>query len=213
MSDQELTTCSVCGAVFAVEDPFLRGRCRACLLSAAKSPNADFTPETSGDDLKQIANLFPHLVLGDPVRRADGLLVLEAEEFDSQGSVLLILLKLSQDSDTRDMAQIDARARKWQALDHANVLSLRDYGELGAFFYLLTDHAQFLAEAIRTGEVARRDMVRLFPQIRLPSNMLAAKVCASMSIRIRYCWIRPATPSCQCSSSTGTSGLPLPSRA
>lgn len=165
-----LTTCIRCGKPAPRRD--FMGLCPDCLLAAGLGSVADataagapvrFTPPT----VEALAPLFPQLEITTLLGCGGMGAVYKAFQKNLDRSVALKILPPDIGRDPAFAERFAREAKALAKLNHANIVTLYEFGQAGELFYFLMEYVDGvnLRQLIAEGRVAPREALAIVPQI------------------------------------------------
>jgi serine/threonine protein kinase len=161
-------TCPQCGAAIPENAP--RGLCPKCLLEGAAATTATYTdtgqrPEPPS--LEALKAAFPHLEVLEFIGQGGMGFVFKARQPKLER---FVALKLLPESLSRDAAFAERSAREGRLLarlNHPNVVSVYDFGQANAVFYLLMEFVDGvnLRQAMRASRFTPEQALAIVPSI------------------------------------------------
>ena len=160
--------CPQCGAALQPDAP--EGLCPACLLQrgfgteAGPSPNpTSFVPPS----FSELALLFPQLELLECLGRGGMGAVYKARQPRLDRLVALKILAPENQNDPQFAERFEREARALARLNHPNIVTVFDFGEVQGRFYLLMEFVDGLTlrQLLQTGKMTPAEALNIVPKI------------------------------------------------
>jgi TM2 domain-containing membrane protein YozV len=160
--------CPQCGAALQSDAP--EGLCSACLLQrgfgteAGPSPNpTSFVPPS----FSELALLFPQLELLECLGRGGMGAVYKARQPRLDRLVALKILAPEKQNDPQFAERFEREARALARLNHPNIVTVFDFGEVQGRFYLLMEFVDGLTlrQLLQTGKMTPAEALNIVPKI------------------------------------------------
>jgi serine/threonine protein kinase len=159
--------CPKCQAPLPANAP--RGLCPKCLLAAVSTPTEAGQPtdQKPPPPIETVAAAFPQLEILELVGHGGMGVVYKARQPRLDRFVALKLLPQSLASDAAFAERFNREARVLARLNHANIVTVHDFGQSGGFFYLLMEFVDGvnLRQAMRAGRFTPQQAMLLVPKI------------------------------------------------
>jgi serine/threonine protein kinase len=154
-------SCPTCGKPL----PSGRAECPACLFAqgfATGSDGADSLP-----DLGEIQSRFPHFEILECLGRGGMGVVYKARQKSLNRLVALKVLAPEREHDTHFFARFSREAEILARLNHPRIVTIHDFGESGAWFYLVMEFVDgvSLRDVLREGRMEPRQALAIVPEI------------------------------------------------
>ncbi|HEY6227538.1 MAG TPA: serine/threonine-protein kinase, partial [Verrucomicrobiae bacterium] len=169
MSEAAATSCPKCGAAIPPEAP--QGLCPKCLLQQASFPTetGHTTRHTrpAPPDRDELARAFPHLQILELIGQGGMGFVYKARQPKLDRLVALKILAQPLAEQTHFAERFTREGRTLAKLNHPNIVTIHDFGQAGAFFYLLMEYVDGvnLRQAMRAGAVNSTQALAIVPRI------------------------------------------------
>ncbi len=167
---QNPTKCPRCGSTLA-EMGALSGLCPACLLrQGANDPLAFAGPpaaQPEATDLSSVQRDFPQFEIQEQIGRGGMGLVYKARQPRLDRTVALKILAPEIMSQPAFAERFLREARALARLNHPNVVSVFDFGEVNGRYFLVMEYVEgaHLRQLIELGRLDPSDALRLVPEI------------------------------------------------
>ena len=159
--------CPKCQAPLPANAP--RGLCPKCLLAAVSTPTEAGQPtdQKPPPPIETVAAAFPQLEIIELVGHGGMGVVYKARQPRLDRFVALKLLPQSLAADAAFAERFNREARVLARLNHANIVTVHDFGQSGGFFYLLMEFVDGvnLRQAMRAGRFTPQQAMLLVPEI------------------------------------------------
>ncbi|HVV02040.1 MAG TPA: protein kinase [Verrucomicrobiae bacterium] len=166
--------CPKCGEVIPLEAP--RGLCPKCLLSQASIPtgaggseaqNQAGTRRLAEPGLAELASAFPQLELIELIGHGGMGFVYKARQPKLDRFVALKILPQSLAADPAFADRFTREGRLLARLNHPNIVTVHDFGQVNGFFYLLMEYVDGvnLRQAMRAGRFTVDQALAVVPKI------------------------------------------------
>src|SRR5262245_5263700 len=171
--------CPRCRAPLAADAP--EGLCPACLMAgglasaAAVEPASGFAVTTPPSGSKtptqgewsNLAERFPHLELLELLGRGGMGAVYKARQKNLDRIVALKVIPPEAAKDPTFAERFQREARAMARLNHANIVTVYDFGQIGDLYYLLMEYVDGvnLRHALRAARLAPTEALAIVPQI------------------------------------------------
>ena len=169
MNAEMMPECPQCGARMPPGAP--AGLCPRCMMAMlvqpetapARPPSAARSPLPP----EQIAPHFPQLEVLECLGRGGMGVVYKARQKTLHRFVALKLLAPERAGDPQFAARFEKEAHALAALNHPNIVTVYDHGQVGEFYYLLMEFVDgvTLQHLLVGGRVATREALAIVPQI------------------------------------------------
>jgi len=147
----------------------LRDLCPKCLLAAVSTPTEAGQPtdQKPPPPIETVAAAFPQLEIIELVGHGGMGVVYKARQPRLDRFVALKLLPQSLAADAAFAERFNREARVLARLNHANIVTVHDFGQSGGFFYLLMEFVDGvnLRQAMRAGRFTPQQAMLLVPEI------------------------------------------------
>ena len=167
MNAESVSRCPKCQTVVPPEAP--QGLCPKCLLTAAAAPTETGRPAEAPPPptLETVAAAFPQLEIIEFVGQGGMGLVYKARQPKLDRLVALKLLPQTAGADPAFGERFNREARVLARLSHPNIVAVHDFGQAGAFYYLLMEFVDGvnLRQAMRAGRFTPVQALALVPKI------------------------------------------------
>lgn len=171
--------CPRCRAPLAADSP--EGLCPACLMAgglassppiepvsglAATTPPSGSQPPTTGE-WTDLAERFPQLELLELLGRGGMGAVYKARQKNLDRLVALKVIPPEAAKDPTFAERFQREARAMARLNHANIVTVYDFGQVGDLYYLLMEYVDGvnLRHALRAARLAPTEALAIVPQI------------------------------------------------
>ena len=161
--------CPQCGAELKPDAP--EGLCPACLLQHGIATEAggggaaatSFVPPS----FSELAQLFPQLEILDMLGRGGMGAVYKARQPRLDRLVALKILAPEKQSDPQFAERFEREARALARLNHPNIVTVYDFGEVQGRFYLLMEYVDGLTlrQLLQHGKLVPDEALHLVPKI------------------------------------------------
>jgi serine/threonine protein kinase len=159
--------CPICGQTVTPEAP--QGLCPECLLKtgietkSGAEPNPTFTPLS----LAEISPLFPQLEIIELLGQGGMGAVYKARQPRLNRLVALKILAPEKQADPQFAERFEREARTLAALNHPNIVSVYDFGEVRGIFYLLMEFVDGLTlrRIYQTRKLSPDEALAIVPKI------------------------------------------------
>ncbi|MEO5960741.1 MAG: serine/threonine-protein kinase [Opitutaceae bacterium] len=162
--------CPTCGQPLASDAP--HGLCPACLLRAGvptgtsaqpAPPRRNFVPPTPAE----LARHFPQLEIFELIGQGGMGAVYRARQPSLDRIVAVKILPPQTGSDPGFAERFTREARALAKLNHANIVAVHDFGQAGAFHYLVMEFVEGLTlrHLLASGKIAPREALAIVPPI------------------------------------------------
>jgi tRNA A-37 threonylcarbamoyl transferase component Bud32 len=160
--------CPQCGAALPADAP--EGLCPACLLQRGFATEGgggagptSFEPPPIGE----LAKLFPQLEILECLGRGGMGAVYKARQPRLERLVALKILAPEKQSDPQFAERFEREARVLARLNHPNIVSVFDFGEVQGRFYLIMEYVDGLTlrQVMQAAKMAPAEALELVPKI------------------------------------------------
>src|ERR1019366_4664561 len=160
--------CPQCGATLQPDVP--EGLCPACLLQrgfategGAAAGQSSFVPPP----IPELAKLFPQLEIMECLGRGGMGAVYKARQPRLDRFVALKILAPEKQNDLQFAERFEREARALARLNHPNIVTVFDFGEVQGRFYLLMEYVDGLTlrRLLQTGKIAPAEALGIVPKI------------------------------------------------
>src|SRR5678815_1077434 len=163
--------CTECGTEVPPDAPL--GLCPACLLKRAMlattaglnrpSVGGAFDPPA----VEQLSPLFPHLEVIELVGRGGMGAVYKARQIHLDRFVAIKILPTTIADDPAFAERFAREARSLARLNHANIVTVHDFGRAGPYFYFVMEYVDGanLRQALLTKSLEPQQALAIVPQI------------------------------------------------
>ena len=160
--------CPQCGATLQPDAP--EGLCPACLLQrgfategGAPSGQSSFVPPP----IPELAKLFPQLEILECLGRGGMGAVYKARQPRLDRFVALKILAPEKQNDLQFAERFEREARALARLNHPNIVTVFDFGEVQGRFYLLMEFVDGLTlrQLLQAGKIAPAEALSIVPKI------------------------------------------------
>ncbi len=160
--------CPQCGAILQPDAP--EGLCPACLLQrgfvtegGAPSGPSSFVPPP----IDELAKLFPQLEILECLGRGGMGAVYKARQPRLDRFVALKILAPEKQNDLQFAERFEREARALARLNHPNIVTVFDFGEVSGRFYLLMEFVDGLTlrQLLQAGKIAPAEALSIVPKI------------------------------------------------
>src|ERR1017187_8598276 len=160
--------CPQCGAALQPDAP--EGLCPACLLqrgfateAGVPSGQSSFVPPP----ISELAKLFPQLEILECLGRGGMGAVYKARQPRLDRFVALQILAPEKQNDLQFAERFEREARALARLNHPNIVTVFDFGEVSGQFYLLMEFVDGLTlrQLLQTGKMAPAEALNIVPKI------------------------------------------------
>ena len=168
MTPDSSTRCSKCDTPIAPDVP---GKiCPRCLLALSLETNTLGDENSSSEPLPQIDELqahFPQLKILECLGRGGMGVVYRARQKSLNRDVALKLLAPERALDTGFAKRFQKEAQALAALNHPNIVTIHDFGEVNGFYYLLMEFVDGvnLRQAMGTGKFSSEQALAIIPPV------------------------------------------------
>ncbi len=165
-------TCPTCGK--PLPPAALGGLCPECLLKAGAAPPTQATgsagprAEDAGPPPPAaIASLFPHLEILEALGHGGMGAVYKARQPRLDRLVALKLLSADKQGDPQFAERFQREARTLALLQHPNIVTIHDFGEVQGRFYLLMEYVDgvTLRQLLQTRKLSPEEALAIVPRI------------------------------------------------
>jgi len=168
MNTEPITNrCPKCQALLPANAP--RGLCPKCLLAAVSTPTeaGQAAAENPPPSVEAVAAAFPQLEILGLIGQGGMGVVYKARQPRLDRLVALKLLPQSLAGDATFAERFNREARVLARLNHANIVTVHDFGQSGGFFYLLMEFVDGvnLRQAMQAGRFTPQQAMLLVPKI------------------------------------------------
>ncbi len=160
--------CPQCGGILKPDAP--EGLCPACLLQrgiategGAPSGQPSFVPPP----VSELAALFPQLELLECLGRGGMGAVYKARQPRLDRFVALKILAPERQNDVQFAERFEREARALARLNHPNIVTVYDFGEVQGRFYLIMEFVDGLTlrQVLQAGKLAPAEALKIVPKI------------------------------------------------
>jgi len=160
--------CPQCGVALQLDAP--EGLCPACLLQrgfategGAPAGQSSFVPPP----IPELAKLFPQLEILECLGRGGMGAVYKARQPRLDRFVALKILAPEKQNDLQFAERFEREARALARLNHPNIVTVFDFGEVQGQFYLLMEFVDGLTlrQLLQTGKIAPAEALNIVPKI------------------------------------------------
>ncbi len=160
--------CPQCSATLPPDAP--EGLCPACLLQrgfategGAASGQKSFVPPS----FSELSALFPQLEILECLGRGGMGAVYKARQPRLERFVALKILAPEKQNDPQFAERFEREARALARLNHPNIVTVFDFGEVSGQFYLLMEYVDgmTLRQLLQTGKIAPAEALNIVPKI------------------------------------------------
>jgi len=160
--------CSQCGTVLPPDAP--EGLCPTCLLQrgfATEGGAPPGSPSFVPPPMDELAKLFPQLEILECLGRGGMGAVYKARQPRLDRFVALKILAPEKQSDPQFAERFEREARVLARLNHPNIVSVFDFGEVQGRFYLLMEFVDGLTlrQVMQAGKISPAEALELVPKI------------------------------------------------
>ncbi|HVM49759.1 MAG TPA: serine/threonine-protein kinase, partial [Candidatus Acidoferrum sp.] len=159
--------CPKCHALLPAGAP--AGLCPKCLLAAAATPTEPGRPalDAPPPPLSAVAAAFPQLEILELIGQGGMGVVYKARQPRLDRLVALKLLPQALAADATFAERFNREARVLARLNHANIVTVHDFGQADGFFYLLMEYVDGvnLRQAMQAGRFTPQQAMLLVPKI------------------------------------------------
>src|ERR1039457_4035841 len=160
--------CPQCGAALQPDAP--EGLCPACLLQRGFATETGTPPTQSSfvpPPMEELAKLFPQLEIQECLGRGGMGAVYKARQPRLDRVVALKILAPEKQNDPQFAERFEREARALARLNHANIVTAFDFGEVSGRFYLLMElvDALTLRQVLQAGKLAPAEALNIVPKI------------------------------------------------
>jgi len=161
--------CPQCGAALQPDTP--EGLCPACLLQRGFATEAGAPPGAASSfvppAIAELAPLFPQLEILECLGRGGMGAVYKARQPRLDRLVALKILAPEKQNDPQFAERFEREARVLARLNHPNIVSVFDFGEVQGRFYLLMEFVDGLTlrQVMQAGKIAPAEALALVPKI------------------------------------------------
>ena len=164
----ELKSCPKCGGPIPAEAP--QGLCPQCLLRQASFPTEPGSrghANSAPPPLAELAAAFPQLEILELIGQGGMGFVFKARQPKIERLVALKILPQSLAADPAFAERFAREGRMLARLNHANIVTLYDFGQAGGFFYLLMEFVDgvSLRQAMKVGRFTPAQALSVVPMI------------------------------------------------
>jgi tRNA A-37 threonylcarbamoyl transferase component Bud32 len=164
----ELKSCPKCGGPIPAEAP--QGLCPQCLLRQASFPTEPGSrghANSAPPPLAELAAAFPQLEILELIGQGGMGFVFKARQPKIERLVALKILPQSLAADPAFAERFAREGRMLARLNHANIVTLYDFGQAGGFFYLLMEFVDgvSLRQAMKVGRFTPAQALSVVPKI------------------------------------------------
>ena len=161
--------CPQCGAVLQPDVP--EGLCPACLLQKGFATEAGPASEQPSSfvppPIPELAQLFPQLEILECLGRGGMGAVYKARQPMLDRLVALKILAPEKQSDPQFAERFEREARVLAKLNHPNIVSVFDFGQVQGRYYLIMEYVDGLTlrQVMQAGKMAAPEALALVPKI------------------------------------------------
>ncbi len=160
--------CPQCGATLQPDAP--EGLCPACLLQRGFATEAGAPagqPAFVPPPISELAQLFPQLEIQECLGRGGMGAVYKARQPRLDRLVALKILAPEKQSDPQFAERFEREARALARLNHPNIVTVFDFGEVQGRFYLLMEFVDGLTlrQVMQAGKISPAEALNLVPKI------------------------------------------------
>lgn len=114
-----------------------------------------------------IKGMFPGFEIGELIGQGGMGAVYRATQLSLQRTVAIKILPVRNRSSAMFEERFHREAQALARLNHANIVTIHDFGQVKGLFYFVMEHVdgQSVAHLIRAGQMSPRHVLRLVPQI------------------------------------------------
>ena len=165
---ETIRICPQCGSSVPADVP--HGLCPKCVLAGAATATETGQPggiHAEPPPLERIAAAFPHLQVLKLIGAGGMGAVFKARQPKLERFVALKVLPEALASDPAFAERFSREARTLARLNHPNIVTVYDFGQSGAFFYLLMEFVDGvnLRQAMRAGRFTPQQALTLVPKV------------------------------------------------
>jgi tRNA A-37 threonylcarbamoyl transferase component Bud32 len=160
--------CPQCGAALLPDAP--EGLCPACLLQRGFATEAGPAAGQSAfvpPPISELAQLFPQLEIQECLGRGGMGAVYKARQPRLDRFVALKILAPEKQNDPQFAERFEREARALARLNHPNIVTVFDFGEVQGRFYLLMEFVDGLTlrQVMQAGKISPAEALNLVPKI------------------------------------------------
>jgi tRNA A-37 threonylcarbamoyl transferase component Bud32 len=160
--------CPQCGGLLPPDAP--EGLCPGCLLQrgfATEGGAATGQPSFEPPTIEDLAKLFPQLEIQECLGRGGMGAVYKARQPRLDRFVALKILAPEKQNDPQFAERFEREARVLAKLNHPNIVSVFDFGEVQGRFYLLMEFVDGLTlrQVMQAGKISSVEALDLVPKI------------------------------------------------
>ena len=160
--------CPQCGAALQPDAP--EGLCPACLLQRGFATEAGAPADQSSfvpPPIPELAALFPQLEILECLGRGGMGAVYKARQPRLDRFVALKILAPEKQNDLQFAERFEREARALARLNHPNIVTVFDFGEVSGRFYLLMEFVDGLTlrQLLQAGKIAPAEALNIVPKI------------------------------------------------
>jgi len=162
-------TCPDCGAPLPPESP--QALCPACLLRQALASRTlagkDKTPSPTPPTPEEIADQFPQFEITECLGRGGMGVVYKARQKSLDRWVAIKVLAPERSGEEKFAERFAREAATLAKLNHPNIVTVHDFGETGAIFYIVMEYVDGvnLRDLLRDGKMDPKQALAIVPPI------------------------------------------------
>src|SRR5437870_361262 len=166
---ESATKCRRCGAALTADSP--EGLCPRCLMALNLATQTDIGEEKGPHGTKilkpqplspgEIAKHFPQLEILECLGRGGMGVVYKARQPRLDRVVALKILAPEKENDSHFAERFAREAKALARLNHANIVTVHDFGEANGFYYLMMEFVDgiSLRQLLQTRKIDRKSVV------------------------------------------------------
>ena len=166
---ESVQTCPDCGAPLPSESP--QALCPACLLRQALASHTlagrDETPSPTPPTPEEIADQFPQFEITECLGRGGMGVVYKARQKSLDRWVAIKVLAPERSGEEKFAERFAREAATLAKLNHPNIVTVHDFGETGAIFYIVMEYVNGvnLRDLLRDGKMDPKQALAIVPPI------------------------------------------------
>ncbi len=163
-------TCPACGEPLPTDAP--NGHCPACLMAKVMHPTLTESGDTLAEKIQalpieEVQVHFPQLTILEPIGVGGMGIVYKARQNSLDREVALKLLAPRHEGESAFRERFSREAKALASMNHANIVTIHDFGEAGGFYYLIMEYVDGinLRQAMAKGSFTPEEALAIVPPI------------------------------------------------